>query len=448
MFKHILIAFDGTPGSEQALKQAIALARLTGASLTALAVEEKLPAYAASVGEVEEAKREMDAYFGRIQAAAVEQAQAAGVKLETLVRAGRAAQTIVRFAEEGGFDLVVIGADGQRGLGGTADKVAESAPCAVLIARAQPLSVQVRDVMSPDVVTVGLDTPLEQVVELLIQRRLKAVPVIDAGQVVGIITGGDLLQRGGLGLRLSLQQRLPADALAEQLRELAAQGKTAADVMTSPAITVQDEARVDEAARLIADKHVKRLPVVNAMGQLVGIISRLDVLTTAASVAQTSESLPALPAGLLRTAGDVMFRDVPTVGPDASLNEVLNKLMASPLRRVVVIDDSRRVLGIIVDADLLSRVNPTEAPGLFRALIARLSHTPAGAPRMSGRAADVMMRDVFKVRQEAPLAEVMQMMIDKRVKRLVVVDAAGHLVGMVDRQSLLRVITDADMEQA
>ncbi len=440
MFKYILVAFDGTPGSEQALKYAITLAHLTGAALTALSVEEKLPAYAASVGEVEEAKREMDAYFGKIQTAAVEQARAAGVTLATVVRAGRAAQTIVRFAEEGGFDLVVIGADGQRGLGGTADKVAESAPCAVLIARAEPLSMRVKDVMSPDVVTVGPATPLEQVVELLIQRRLKAVPVVDAGRVAGIITGGDLLQRGGLRLRFSLQQRLPADTLTEQLRELAAQGKTAADVMTSPAITVRDEARVLEAARLIADKHVKRLPVVNAAGELVGIISRLDVLATAASVAQTSETLPALPAGLLRTAGDVMFRDVPTVDPDASLNEVLNKLMAAPLRRVVVIDDSRRVLGIIVDADLLARVNPTEAPGLFRTLIARLSFTPAGAPKMGGRAADVMMGEVFKVREDTPLAEVMQIMIDKRVKRLVVVDAAGRLVGMVDRQSLLRAV--------
>lgn len=57
MFKHILIGFDGTPGSEQALKLGVALASMTGASLVALSVEEKLPAYAASVGEVEETKR-------------------------------------------------------------------------------------------------------------------------------------------------------------------------------------------------------------------------------------------------------------------------------------------------------------------------------------------------------------------------------------------------------
>ncbi|MCX7668729.1 MAG: universal stress protein, partial [Anaerolineae bacterium] len=133
MVRRILVGLDGTPTSVLALRQAIALARLTGASLTALSVEEKLPAYAASVGEVEEAKREMDAFFARVQTAAVEQAQAAGVALQTAVRAGRAAATISAFAQEGGFDLVVLGAGEGRGLGSTADKVVESAPCSVLI---------------------------------------------------------------------------------------------------------------------------------------------------------------------------------------------------------------------------------------------------------------------------------------------------------------------------
>jgi CBS domain-containing protein len=441
MFKHILIAFDGTPGSDQALKQAIALARLTGASLTALSVEEKLPAYAASVGEVQEAKQEMDAYFAKVQGAAVEQARIAGVTLETVVRAGHAAQTIVRFADEGGFDLIVIGADGRRGLGGTADKIAESAPCSVLIARADPLSMRVRDVMITEVVTVNPTTPLAEVVELLIQQGVKAAPVIEAGRVVGIVSGGDLLQRAGMELRLSLQRMLPAEALREQLQQLAGQGLTAADIMTAPAITVRDDAKLAEAARLMADKHLKRLPVVDAQGRLVGLVSRLDVLETVAATMQVGETFPALPAGSPRTAGDVMFRDVPTVGPDAPLNEVLNKLVATPLRRVVVVDDTRHVKGIVVDADLLAQVNPHEAPGVFRALIARLSLSAAEVPALSGRAADVMRREVFAVREDATLAEVVQALVEKQIKRLVVTDAAGRLVGMVDRQTLLRVIS-------
>lgn len=85
----------------------------------------------------------MDIYFARVQTVALEMARAAGVTLNTAVRAGHAAETIIRFADEGGFDLIVIGADGWLGLGGTADRVAERTPCSVLIARASPLSMHV-----------------------------------------------------------------------------------------------------------------------------------------------------------------------------------------------------------------------------------------------------------------------------------------------------------------
>jgi CBS domain-containing protein len=440
VFKHILIAYDGTPGSEQALKQAITLAHLTGASLTALSVEEKLPVYAASVGEVDEAKREMDAYFTKAQTAAVAQARAAGVALQTAVQAGHAAQTIVRFADEGGFDLIVVGADGRRGLGGTVDKIAEIASCSVLIARADPLSIRIKDVMSTEVAAVNPATPLAEVVELLIQRGVKAAPVVDRGRVVGIISGGDLLQRAGMELRLSLQRALPTEALREQLQQLATQGQTAGDIMTAPAVTVHNDAKLAEAARLMADRHLKRLPVVDGQGLLVGLVSRLDVLETVAATMQPGEALPALPTESPRTAGDVMFRDVPTVGPDTPLNEVLNKLVGTPLRRVVVVDETRHVKGIVLDADLLAQVNPQEAPGVFRALVARLSLAPTETPALSGRAAEVMRREVFAVREDAPLTEVVQIMVEKRVKRLVVVNAVGRLVGMVDRQSLLRII--------
>ena len=255
---------------------------------------------------------------------------------------------------------------------------------------------------------------------------------------VGIITGGDLLQRAGMGLRLSLQRKLRSEALADQLQQLSAQGKTAADIMTTPVITVEAETRVAEAARLMVDRHLKRLPVMDRLGSLVGIVSRLDVLATVTSTAEAGEELPALPAGLLQTAGDVMFRDVPTVRPDAPMTEVLNQLVATPLRRLVVVDEARRVVGIIVDADLLAQVRPRTAGGTFHALIARLSHVGGEVPALGGQAADVMVRQVYSVSADTPLAEVIAQMLEKRVKRLVVVDAEGRLMGMVDRQTLLR----------
>jgi len=441
MYKHILIALDGTPGSLQALRQAIALARITEATLTALSVEEKLPAYAASVGEVEEAKCEMDTYFARIQAAAKEQARAEGVTLDTAVRAGHAAQTIVRFADEGGFDLIVVGADGRQGLGGTADRVAERASCSVLIARASPLSLHVRDIMNRGVWTVNPETPLEQVVELLIRRGVKATPVVEEGQVVGIITGGDLLERGGMGLRLSLQRALP-DAAAEQIQQLATLRMRAADVMTAPVVTIREDAQVADAIRIMTRQHIKRLPVVDALGLLVGILGRVDVLKLVASVAPEEGPARAQPSRKARTAGDLMSRDVPTTNPTAPLDEVLSKLVATPLRRVVVVDEAGRVMGIILDSDLLAQVGPRGASSRFRELVAWLSQRRGEPPLAGGRAADVMTRPVFTLQAEADLTKVAQEMLEKRVKRLVVVDAEDRLLGMVDRESLLNALSD------
>jgi CBS domain-containing protein len=440
MFKHILVGLDGSPSSEQALKQAISLATLTGASLTVLSVEEKLPAYAASMGEVEDAKQEIEAFFKRVHQLAQERARVAGVKLNTAIRAGHAAAAIVRFAEDQGFDLIVLGVGEGRGLGSTADKVAETAPCSVLIARPLPLSVRVSDIMSAEVAYVEPDTPLVDVVKLMIQRGIKAAPVVDGGQVVGMITDGDLLRRAGLGLRLSLQRKLSPEDLAEQLRALTQTADKASAVMTSPAVTISADARVAEAVRLMLDRQVKRLPVVDKQGALIGMISRTDILAAIAASPEAEEEAPGLPAGLNYRAGDLVIRDIPTVLPDTPLNEVLDKLVATPFRRVVVVDPQRRVLGIILDGELLSRIGAERRPDLFHALLARLSRTSAAPVPLSGRAADVMSRDVFTVQEDTPFVDVVQLMLEKHVKRLVVTDAENRLLGMVDRRSLLQII--------
>ena len=138
-FERILVAIDGSEGSNRAFAKAVELTRLTGASLTALAVEGPLPAYAATVGEVDEVKREKDAFFGALAARARREAEAAGVELEVDLRPGHAADLIVRCAREREADLVVLGHKGHfledYLLGSTADRVAHHAPCPVMIVK-------------------------------------------------------------------------------------------------------------------------------------------------------------------------------------------------------------------------------------------------------------------------------------------------------------------------
>jgi nucleotide-binding universal stress UspA family protein len=138
-FERILVALDGSAGSQKALEKGIELARLAGASLTALAVEGRLPAYAATIGEVEEVQREKDAFFDALARSAREQASREGVELAVEVRPGHAAELIVRHAKETGVDLIVVGHKGHfledYLLGSTADRVAHHAHCPVMIVK-------------------------------------------------------------------------------------------------------------------------------------------------------------------------------------------------------------------------------------------------------------------------------------------------------------------------
>jgi CBS domain-containing protein len=135
----------------------------------------------------------------------------------------------------------------------------------------------VRDVMTPGVATVEETTPYKTVADLLAERRISAVPVLDRdGRVAGIVSEADLLHKvefnGDAAEGSFLDRQLHRGARAK------AAGTVAKDVMTSPAVTIPPDATVVEAARVMDRRKVKRLPVVDADGRLVGIVSRRDLL--------------------------------------------------------------------------------------------------------------------------------------------------------------------------
>lgn len=127
----------------------------------------------------------------------------------------------------------------------------------------------VGDVMTKEVVTVGPETDFKTCVDLLRTRGVSALPVVEGDYVLGIVSEHDLL--------LKEEDRGAGNHLRR--RELnQARGRTAGDVMHSPALCVGLGASVAEAARLMHKRAVKRLPVVDARGRLVGIVSRSDLL--------------------------------------------------------------------------------------------------------------------------------------------------------------------------
>jgi CBS domain-containing protein len=141
-----------------------------------------------------------------------------------------------------------------------------------------------RRIMSTALLTVERGTPVRDVIRLLIDNRISGVPVVEDGAVVGIISEGDLIlrerayrQRGGMAF---LAQQLFEDheKLAVEYRK--AHGLVAEDVMSEPVITILPGTPVEEIAHLMAERQIKRVPVVEG-GKLVGIVSRGDVLRAA-----------------------------------------------------------------------------------------------------------------------------------------------------------------------
>jgi len=308
--------------------------------------------------------------------------------------------------------------------------------------------VKVSEVMRSEVATVHPDSPITAVVELLLEKDFTAVPVVDdQGKVVGMVSDNDLLTRGGMNVTISLKKATDLDYVRELHQSLENPGHKVSEVMTRDVVTVAPDAILGRAARLMAEKLLKRLPVVDSDEKLVGILGRLDILNTIAAVHLPQWHPEAHPVGGQATVADVMTRDVPTVHESAGLDEIFDLLVSSSHKRVVIVDDQRHVAGIIADSDLISRVSRENWPGVMEVLISKVPIGKiSGAARkhvqkLRARSArDLMTRNVITVHEKMPVASALALSAEKRVKRLPVVDAAGALVGIVGRTEMMRAL--------
>jgi CBS domain-containing protein len=138
---------------------------------------------------------------------------------------------------------------------------------------------QAKDIMTVNVISVAEDTPIHEVVRLLLKYRISAVPVVDSTRkVVGIVSEGDLLRPEGTS-RAGARRPwwLEAVAAGRPVAYDKAHGGTAGTAMTRSVITVDEDARLNEIAELLERHHIKRVPVLSD-GKLAGIVSRANLL--------------------------------------------------------------------------------------------------------------------------------------------------------------------------
>ena len=141
----------------------------------------------------------------------------------------------------------------------------------------------VKEIMTKEVVSVKRDSTIDEIAQVLIDNKVSGLPVLsDGGYLIGVVTEGDLLRR-------EMSPRLPefinilgaviyyhgVERYNEDFKKLLAQ--TASDIMTEDLITVKEDTDISEVARLMLNNNIKQIPVVDG-SKLIGIVSRADIV--------------------------------------------------------------------------------------------------------------------------------------------------------------------------
>jgi CBS domain-containing membrane protein len=135
----------------------------------------------------------------------------------------------------------------------------------------------VRDVMTKDVVTASRDMSIQEAARLLSENRISGMPVVDGDKrVIGVISEADILFLTGINtehkfkdiLRRLLGEPMPARKVGEKVE----------DIMSIPPITALADDDVRQVAAVLDERRIKRLPVVDENGKIIGIISRADIV--------------------------------------------------------------------------------------------------------------------------------------------------------------------------
>lgn len=327
-----------------------------------------------------------------------------------------------------------------------------------------PLKLPVRQVMETAVVSVTPETPIASAMDTLLSASFRALPVVDAqGKLLGLIGTRDLINAGLLPVRRGVARTAQelgdsaGKALAASLEEARQRSHQAGDVMNRAIQSIHPAQTVREAAQLLLETGLRSLPVVEADGRLVGMLTRADLLQIVVTSPLMSPKASSPTQPLRRTGAlaqtpiqnqpiaDFLHSDVATVAEETPMAEVIDALVSSPYKRVLVVDQERQVRGIISDVDVLIRVQASVRQrwldvltGWARGKPARVTTSLLEAPGGKARiASDLMNREVLSVAAHATVQETIETMLRTGKKMLPVIDAQGRLQGIVGRSDLL-----------
>ncbi len=149
-------------------------------------------------------------------------------------------------------------------------------------------AVKAKDVMNRDVVYVTPGTLLKEVAETMGRHGISGVPVVDEGhKVVGIISEKDFLSHMGVQKNITFMSVVAECLIGNGCMAVDIRGKSAGDIMTSPAISVYEDTSIMEVDNRMRNHRINRVPVLNQMDKLSGIVTRTDLLPSSCITAIT-----------------------------------------------------------------------------------------------------------------------------------------------------------------
>jgi CBS domain-containing protein len=298
--------------------------------------------------------------------------------------------------------------------------------------RPLPADRLVEEVMSREPVAVQADQTALEAWKIMLDKSLKALPVIDSeGRVTGLLTNEDLLDRAGLSARLAVAQKVDEATLNEEINTLRQSNLRVQDIMSQPVITIHPDDSIGLAAGRMVSNKITRLPVVDPSGRLVGMISRLDILRQVMDIpAATGKSAVPKEAGVL--VREVMVEPVPLVNEETDLAGLVAAFISSGEHRLIVVNGEGKPVGLISDSDVIGRIQPHHRRGVLGALRGRTAPPDVNIP-----ARELMSPGAETIPGDTTIVEAIRRMISNHRKWLVVVDDQGNPLGMVNREIVL-----------
>ena len=247
---------------------------------------------------------------------------------------------------------------------------------------------KVGDVMSKDVVTICSNESVVSAAKLISENNISCIVVVDRSSVVGILTETDFLKR-------VVGKEKDFDDIK------------VGEVMSSPVVSISSDLSVFEASRIMAENHIKRLPILED-GRLVGIVTQTGLIRVSASY------------GMWKNVGEIMSRDVAGIQSVATVMEATEVMTGRKISCIVVLEGDE-VVGVFTEKDLLKKV-------------VALQKDPCDV-----RMEELMSSPVMTVPPDCSLFSASRIMEKKGVHRLVIMEDK-QLCGIVTQTDIFKAV--------